>query len=180
MFDCEVSGDTGGETQFTEARVAAGADYSDHAYDVARTFTLEGAVSGIAQLQNVGRPGASLTATLQQVGEQVFEGLTPASSRILDFEQRLEAVRQRHDELEVISKLVGRARCVLLSWRRAASGEEGDLGRFRLTLREVQTAGYTIADATPLALALNGSGGGVVPGGGGPSSMTPMTFEVMP
>lgn len=181
-FDCEVAAEVGGETQFTEARVAAGSDYSDHAYDQARIFVLEGAVSGLGQLQNFGRPGFSGVGALVDAGLSALESITGLdfSSRVLDFEARLEAVRLRHDELEVISKMVGRARCVLLSWRRSAQGEEGDMGRYRLTLKEVQEAGLSIADATAEALALNGSGGAVVPGGGGPSSTTPGTANVVP
>ena len=180
-FDAEVSAETGGETQFTEARVAAGADYSDHAFDVARVYSVEGTVSGIAQPQNQGRPGATtLSATIEQSAGQIFEGLMEGNSRVLDFEARLEVVRLRHEELELISKLVGRKSCILLSWRRTASAEEGDMGRYRLTLKEVQTAGLSISDATPEALALNGSGGSVVPGGGGPSATTPLELDFVP
>ena len=182
-FDCEVGAESGGETEFTSARVAAGSDYSDHAYDLPRVFSLEGTVSGIAQLQNLGRPGfVGAGAALQEAALGGLEGLTglDLSSRVLDFEQRLEAVRLRHDELEVVSKMVGRQRCVLLSWRRTAAPEEGDMGRYRMSLKEVQTAGLSIADAVPEALALSGSGGGVVPGGGGPSATTPGVLDVVP
>lgn len=181
-FDCEVACESGGETQYTEARVAAGIDLSDHAHDLPRVFILEGAVSGLGQLQNFGRPGFSGLGALLDAGLSALESITGLdfSSRVLDFETQLDAVRRSHDELEVVSKMVGRPRCVLVSWRRSGQGEEGDMGRYRLTLREVQTAGYSIADATAEALALNGSGGGVAPGGGGPSSTTPATVDVAP
>jgi len=38
----------------------------------------------------------------------------------------------------------------------------------------------TIADAVEDALALNGQGGAVPPGGGGPSQATPQVLEVTP
>jgi len=182
-FDCEVSVGRSGEAQFTENRIGAGVDISDHSFNLAREFTLEGAVSGVAQLQNFARPGFSGLSAAIDAGLGALEGLTGLdfSSRIKDFEERLEAVRQARDELEIVSKVIGRKRCVLRRWEATTTSEQGEMAQYRLTLKEVQRAdGLTIANGTPDALALNGSGGAASPGGGGPSVAKHGVLNVVP
>lgn len=181
-FDAELSVGRGGQVDFTQRRIGAGALISDHSFSLPRTFTLEGGVSGIPQPQNLGRPGASLLGGALDLGFQALENLTGLnfSTRVQDFEARLEALRLRREEIEVISKVVGRVRCVLTDWQAQTTPDMGDIGIYRLSLREVQRAGLTIADATAEALALNGSGGNVGPGGGGPSTAPPGTLPVTP
>lgn len=186
VFDCELSGRRGGRREYTSERIAAGVEVSDHSYALAREFQLSGAVSAIAQPQNLGRPGAaSALETLAQLGEGLASNLSLDSAvglgqRISDFEARLEAIREIGDELEVVSKVIGRVSVVLLEWEATNTPEDGEAATYSLTLREVQRAGLTIANATPAALALNGSGGAVAPGSGGGSMATPGTLAVVP
>lgn len=181
-FDVELTIGRGGQTEFTERRIGAGAFLSDHSFNLPRTFRVEGAVSGIPQPQNLGRPGASLLGGLFDIGFSALEGLTGInfSTRVQDFEARLEALRQRREEVELISKVIGRVRCVLTDWQATTTPDMGDVGVYQLTLREVQRAGLTITQATAESLALNGTGGNVGPGGGGPSSAPSGTLEVTP
>ena len=64
--------------------------------------------------------------------------------------------------------------------RFAVTAEDGNKAIYSLTLKEVLRAGLTIADATPGALALNGTGGAVAPGSGGGSMATPGVLAVVP
>ncbi len=182
-FDCEVSVQRSGEAQFTENRIGIGADISDHSFNLPREFVLEGAVSGVAQLQNFARPGFSFLDTAIDAGLGALEGLTGLnfSSRVQDFEERLEAVRQARQELEVVSKVIGRVRCVLKRWEATTTPEMGEMAQYRLTLKEVQyAAGIGYPTPTPESLAMNGSGGSVAPGGGGPSVAKPGTLDIVP
>ena len=185
-FDCELSGRRGGRREYTEERIGAGVSISDHSFRVARTFTLSGAVSAIPQWQNIGRPGAtSARDSLAEFGDGIDAsfGIGDGASlgqRVADFEARLDALIELGDELEVVSKVVGRVSVVLTEWSSSASPEDGGSATYELQVREVQRAGLTIADATPGALALNGSGGAVSPGSGGGSTATPGTLAVVP
>lgn len=184
-FDCEISGRRGGRREYTNERIAAGIEVSDHSFRRAREFTLSGAVSAIAQFQNLGRPGAiSLSDTLTQAGEGVSSLLSLTDgglgARITDFETRLDGLIETGGELEVVSKVIGRVSVVLLEWDASNTAEDGNKAIYNLTLREVLRAGLTIADATPGALALTGTGGAVAPGSGGGSMATPGVLAVVP
>ena len=184
-FDAEISGRRGGRREYTNERIAAGIEISDHSFRRAREFTISGAVSAIAQFQNLGRPGsASLVDTLTQAGEGVSSLLSLTDgglgARITDFETRLDGLIETGGELEVVSKVIGRVAVVLLEWEASNTAEDGNKAVYTLTLREVLRAGLTIADATPGALALNGTGGAVAPGSGGGSMATPGVLAVVP
>lgn len=184
-FDAEISGRRGGRREYTNERIAAGIEISDHSFRRAREFTLTGAVSAIAQLQNIGRPSATSAADTftdigQGIGANLALGDQGLGQRITDFETRLDGLIETGGELEVISKTIGRVAVVLLEWDANNTAEDGNKAIYSLTLREVLRAGYTIADATPDALALNGSGGAVAPGSGGGSMATPGTLDVVP
>lgn len=182
-FDAEVSVSRGGRRQYTENRVGAGVDMSDHSFMLAREFILEGAVSGVAQPQNLARPGFNLRLFGADAAFGALEGLTgfDFSSRVQDFEARLNTIIESGDELEIVSKVIGRVGAVLLDWQTTTTPETGNMAQYRLTLKEVQRAvGMTIANATPEALALNGSGGTIQPGGGGPSVARTGTLDVVP
>lgn len=184
-FDAEISGRRGGRREYTNERIAAGIEVSDHSFRRAREFTLTGAVSAIAQIQNIGRPSAtSLADTFtdngQGIGANLALGNQGLGARITDFETRLEGLIETGGELEVVSKVIGRVAVVLLEWDANNTAEDGNKAIYSLTLREVLRAGLTIADATPGALALNGSGGAVAPGSGGGSMATPGTLAVVP
>lgn len=184
-FDCEVSVTRGGEREVSERRLAAGASVAEHSRRPPRVFEVSGAVSVLAQPQNIGRPGApSADATFEQIETNLNEAIIPLemTTRLQDFETRLDALLDDEvfGELELVSKVVGRVSCVLVAWRATTSPEDGRSATYSLTLREVQRAGLTIALATPDALALNGSGGGPSPGGGGPSQSTPTLLDVIP
>lgn len=181
-LDAELEVDRGGTVEYTERRVGAGVFLSDHSFALPRTFRLRGGVSGIPQPQNLGRPGASLLGGLLDVTLSAAESLTGVNlaSRVQDFEARLQATLLRREELEVISKVFGRIRCVLLDWNANTTPETGDAAIYTFTLREIQRAGLSIADATEEALALTGTGGTVGPGGGGPSVAPEGTLEVTP
>lgn len=181
-FDCEVQVQRGGSVNVTEYRIAAGASISDHSFDEPRTFVVAGAVSGIPQPQNLGRPGASLLGGLLDVGLQSLETLTGLnlSTRVSDFEARLEVLRTTREVVEIVSKVIGRKKAILIDWTCTTTADDGDMGMYQLTLREILTAGLTIADATEDALALNGTGGTGSPGGGGPSQSPGGNVEVSP
>jgi hypothetical protein len=184
-FDCEISGRRGGRREYTNERIAAGIEVSDHSFRRAREFTLSGAVSAIAQFQNLGRPGSiSLSDTLTQAGEGVSSLLSLTDgglgARITDFETRLDGLIETGGELEVVSKVIGRVAVVLLEWDATNTAEDGNKAVYNLTLKEVLRAGLTIADATPVALALTGTGGAVAPGSGGGSMATPGVLAVVP
>lgn len=184
-FDCEISGRRGGRREYTNERIAAGIEVSDHSFRRAREFTLSGAVSAIAQFQNLGRPGSvSLNDALTQAGEGVSSLLSLTDgglgARITDFETRLDGLIETGGELEVVSKVIGRPTVVLLEWDATNTAEDGNKAIYTLTLREVLRAGLTIADATPGALALTGTGGAVAPGSGGGSMATPGVLAVVP
>ena len=171
-FDCEVSGRRGGRREYTNERIAAGIEISDHSFRRAREFTISGAVSAIAQLQNFGRPSATsaldtLTDIGQGIGANLSLGDQGLGARITDFETRLDGLIETGGELEVVSKVIGRVAVVLLEWEASNTAEDGNKAVYTLTLREVLRAGLTIADATPGALALNGTGGAVATGSGG-------------
>ena len=184
-FDCEISGRRGGRREYTNERIAAGIEVSDHSFRRAREFTLTGAVSAIAQFQNLGRPGSvSLNDALTQAGEGVSSLLSLTDgglgARITDFETRLDGLIETGGELEVVSKVIGRPTVVLLEWDATNTAEDGNKAVYNLTLKEVLRAGLTIADATPGALALTGTGGAVAPGSGGGSMATPGVLAVVP
>lgn len=184
-FDCEISGRRGGRREYTNERIAAGIEVSDHSFRRAREFTLSGAVSAIAQFQNLGRPGSvSLNDALTQAGEGVSSLLSLTDgglgARITDFETRLDGLMEMGGELEVVSKVIGRVAVVLLEWDSTNTAEDGNKAVYNLTLKEVLRAGLTIADATPGALALTGTGGAVAPGSGGGSMATPGVLAVVP
>lgn len=184
-FDCEVSGRRGGRREYTNERIAAGIEISDHSFRRAREFTLSGAVSAIAQFQNLGRPSAtSALDTLADFGAGIGANLALGNqglgARITDFETRLDGLIETGGELEVVSKVIGRVAVVLLEWDASNTAEDGNKAVYTLTLREVLRAGLTIADATPGALALNGTGGAVAPGSGGGSMATPGVLAVVP
>lgn len=184
-FDCEISGRRGGRREYTNERIAAGIEVSDHSFRRAREFTLSGAVSAIAQFQNLGRPGSvSLNDALTQAGEGVSSLLSLTDgglgARITDFETRLDGLIETGGELEVVSKVIGRPTVVLLEWDATNTAEDGNKAVYNLTLKEVLRAGLTIADATPGALALTGTGGAVAPGSGGGSMATPGVLAVVP
>lgn len=181
-FDAELQVDRGGERTYTESRIGAGVDISDHSFALPRRYEIEGGVSGLSQLHNFARPGFNGLGALVGAGLDFLEGLTGLdfSTRIQDFEERLEAVREAGDILEIVSKVIGRKQVVLLSWHATTAPADGEQAKYRMTFKEVQRAGLSIAGATAEGLALNGSGGGVVPGGGGPSTATPGTLDVEP
>lgn len=184
-FDCEVSGRRGGRREYTNERIAAGIEVSDHSFRRAREFTLSGAVSAIPQFQNLGRPGSvSLNDALTQAGEGVSSLLSLTDgglgARITDFETRLDGLIETGGELEVVSKIIGRVSVVLLDWDAPTTADDGNKVIFTMNLREVLRAGLTIADATPGALALTGTGGAVAPGSGGGSMATPGVLAVVP
>ena len=184
-FDAEISGRRGGRREYTNERIAAGIEVSDHSFRRAREFTLTGAVSAIAQLQNIGRPSAtSLADTFTDIGQGIGANLALGNqglgARITDFETRLEGLIETGGEIEVVSKVIGRVAVVLLEWDATNTAEDGNKAIYSLTLKEVLRAGLTIADATPGALALNGTGGAVAPGSGGGSMATPGVLAVVP
>lgn len=184
-FDAEISGRRGGRREYTNERIAAGIEVSDHSFRRAREFTLTGAVSAIAQIQNIGRPSAtSLADTFTDIGQGIGANLALGNqglgARITDFETRLEGLIETGGELEVVSKVIGRVAVVLLEWDATNTAEDGNKAIYSLTLKEVLRAGLTIADATPGALALNGTGGAVAPGSGGGSMATPGVLAVVP
>ena len=184
-FDAELSGRRGGRREYTNERIAAGIEVSDHSFRRAREFTLTGAVSAIAQLQNIGRPSAtSLADTFTDIGQGIGANLALGNqglgARITDFETRLEGLIETGGEIEVVSKVIGRVAVVLLEWDATNTAEDGNKAIYSLTLKEVLRAGLTIADATPGALALNGTGGAVAPGSGGGSMATPGVLAVVP
>lgn len=178
-FDAEVSVQRGLDVQFTENRIGAGVELSEHSYVRPRTYSISGAVSGMAQLQNLGRPGFNGLENLADLGLGLLEGLTGLdfSSRVQDFEARLIAAMEARNEFELISKVVGRKRVVILNYTSTTAAEDGDSATYQLTLKEVQRAGLTIADAVEAALELNGSGGASQ---GGPSTTTPGVLDVVP
>ena len=178
-FDSEVAVQRGLEVEYTQNRIGAGVDLSDHPFVKPRVYTITGAISGIAQLQNIGRPGFNGADNLADLGLGLLEGLTGLdfSSRVQDFEARLIAAMEARNEFELISKVVGRKRVVILNYTSNTAEEDGDSATYQLTLREVQRAGLTIADAVEAALALNGSGGGTQ---GGPSTTTPYATQLVP
>ena len=67
-FDSEVSVQRGLDVQFTENRIGAGVSLSDHSFAKPRVYMITGAVSGIAQLQNIGRPGFNGAEALADLG----------------------------------------------------------------------------------------------------------------
>lgn len=180
-FDCQVSTTRGGERQITERRIAAGASVADHSRRPPRVYQVEGAVSVLPQPQNFGRPGATFNST---TFAGTANGLLPLElvTRLQDFETRLDALLddQTFGPLTLVDQVIGLRLVVLTDWRATNTPESGQAATYSLTLREVQRAGLTIALAIPEALALNGSGGAVGPGGGGPSQATPGLLDVVP
>lgn len=185
-FDAEVSVQRGGEREISERRLAAGASVGDHSRRPPRVYEVEGIVSALAQPQNLGRPGSSFLNEVTSVAQDILGSLVPLeeATRLQDFEARLDALLNddQFGELELISKVVGRVRVVLLRWDATAPGEgqDGAAARYRMTFRAVQRAGLTIALATEQSLEFVGSGGAPQPGGGGPSQSTPGFLEVTP
>ena len=184
VFDCEVSVGRGGERELSERRLASGSTVVDHSRRPPRVFSVEGAVSAVAQPQNLLRPNASAADIAIQAGLDVAGAIVPIAfaSRIQDFEARLDALLDdsQFREIELISKVVGRVTVVMTRWEATTTAEDGRQASYRLSLREVQRFGITIAAATEAALALTGTGGAPQPGGGGPSQATPMVLPVVP
>lgn len=182
-FDCEVSVQRSGERQVSERRLAAGTTVSDHSRRPPRTYIVEGAVSVLPQPQNFGRPGSTISGT-DFVGLPIVGALVPieVTDRLQDFESRLDALQDDgvFAELTLTDQIIGRVQVVLLQWEATNGPETGQAATYRLTMREVQRAGLTIAQATDEALGLNGTGGGTPPGGGGPSQATPGVLDVVP
>ena len=182
-FDCEVSVQRSGERQVSERRLAAGTTVSDHSRRPPRTYIVEGAVSVLPQPQNFGRPGSTISGT-DFAGLPIVGALVPieVTDRLQDFESRLDALQDDgvFAELTLTDQIIGRVQVVLLQWEATNDPETGQAATYRLTMREVQRAGLTIAQATDEALGLNGTGGGPPPGGGGPSQATPGTLDVVP
>lgn len=182
-FDCEVSVQRSGERQVSERRLAAGATVSDHSRRPPRTYIVEGAVSVLPQPQNFGRPGSTISGT-DFAGLPIVGALVPieVTDRLQDFESRLDALQDDgvFAELTLTDQIIGRVQVVLLQWEATNGPETGQAATYRLTMREVQRAGLTIAQATDEALGLNGTGGGPPPGGGGPSQATPGVLDVVP
>lgn len=182
-FDCEVSVQRSGERQVSERRLAAGATVSDHSRRPPRTYIVEGAVSVLPQPQNFGRPGSTVSGT-DFAGLPIVGALVPieVTDRLQDFESRLDALQDDgvFAELTLTDQIIGRVQVVLLQWEATNGPETGQAATYRLTMREVQRAGLTIAQATDEALGLNGTGGGPPPGGGGPSQATPGAMDVVP
>ncbi len=183
VFDCEVSVGRGGQREVSKRRLASGARVSDHSRRLPRTFQVEGSVSALPPVQNVGRPGflGGFNATALPAAATAFSPVAVAS-RVGDFETRLDRLLDddAFRELELVSKVVGRQTVVMTEWACVTTGDDGMAATYRLTLEEVQRAGLTIADATPESLALVGSGGAPQPGGGGPSQATPVVLDVVP
>lgn len=181
-FDCEISVSRGGQREYTDRRVGAGVSLSDHSFVLPRVFTLEGAVSGLAQPQNIGRPGSSILGGLLDIGLGKLEALTGLdfATRVADFEARMQGIIANGEEMELVSKVIGRQRVILLSWEATTTADMGDQAVYRCVCREVQRAGLSIANATAQALALTGSGGGVSGGGGGPSAASSAPVNVTP
>lgn len=185
-FDCEVSVQRGGQREMSERRLAAGATVSDHSRRPPRVYRIEGAMSVLPQIQNFGRPGATVNAT-SFAGLPIVGAVVPLElvDRLRDFETRLDALLDDDvfGVLQLTDQVIGRKDVVLIDWEAMNSGDDpmgGGGARYRLTLREVQRAGFTIAEATDAGLALNGTGGGPTPGGGGPSQATPGVLDVVP
>lgn len=181
-FDCEVSVQRGGRRTFTRSRVAAGVNMSDHSFDEPEEYTIVAGVSGITQIQNIGRPGQSLLGAAIGVGLDALESLTGLdfSTRVADFEARLRALCRLGEELEIISKVVGRRRVVFTSWETTTDPDTGDAAYYTMRFEEVLRAEDVGGDPTDDFLALVGSGGKVAPGSGGPSQATPGNLAVVP
>lgn len=181
-FDAEVQVTRGGKTQFTRDRIGAGVSLSSHSYNQPREFTITGGVSGISQFHNVGRPGFNPVQGFTDLGLGALEGLTGInfSTRVQDFEQRLQVTQEARDELELISKVLGRVRVVLTSWQAMTGAEDGDSAQYQMTFEEVLRSGLTITDAVDAALAMNGSGGVPPAGSSGASTTTDMMVDVVP
>lgn len=183
-LDGELSVQRGGEREVSERRLASGATVSDHSRRLPRTFECTGIVSALPQPQNAGRPGSSPFDLIPPI-PQSADALIPVdiASRVEDFEQRLDALMDdgTFGEIELISKVIGRKTVVLRRWQAVTSPEDGGSATYQMTFREVLRAGnLSIAFATDVGLALNGSGGAPLPGGGGASQSTPVTLDVVP
>jgi len=182
-FDAEMSVTRGGGVTFTRRRIGAGAVFSDHSFVDAREFSIEGIVSECAAIYNLGRPGADNALIAAALGSDQLEGLVGIDlvTRVMDFEARLDALKNARVEVEIVSKVLGRVIAVLVSWTATTAGDDpGDFGRYQMRFDEVLRAGFTISDATEEALGLNGSGGNPGPGGGGPSAAPAEMLEVTP
>lgn len=184
-FDCEVSVQRGGQREMSERRLAAGASVAEHSRRPPRVYQIEGAVSVLPQPQNFGRPGSPTgDAAANGLALDLIGGLVPleVADRLQDFESRLDALLDDDvfDVLQLTSQVIGRVNVVLVAWEATNGPETGQAATYRLTLREVQRGNLTIAQATDLALDLNGTGGGAPPGGGGPSQATPGVLDVVP
>lgn len=186
-FDCEVSVARGGQREVSERRLASGATVAEHSRRLPRTFRVEGAVSVLPQLQNTGRPGAPAFDATTFAGLPLVGALVPleVTTRLQDFETRLDALLDDDvfGVLELVDQVIGRQTCVLVEWSASNSSSDPMAGGgavYALTLREIQRADLTIAEATPEGLLYNGTGGAPQPGGGGPSQATPGLLDVVP
>jgi hypothetical protein len=181
-FDCEIEVNRGGRREFTKNRVGAGAVMSDHSFMHAKRYRITAAVSGIVQLQNLGRPGQPFLSAGVTAALGALESLTGLdfSTRVADFEARLDALLNAGEEIEIVSKVVGRRTVVFEGWDATTDPETGDAAYYTLDFEELLRAGDTIADATDAMLELVGSGGSLAPGSGGPSQVSPGTLNAVP
>lgn len=178
VFDCELSVARGVDVDFTDRRVAAGVNLSDHRRVRPREWELEAAVANAVQFQNIARPGADALAVLQAqalsaalsvpvAGSAAAAALDAAgvvAGRLDAFEDDLTALVLAGDEVDVVTKAPGtrgRFRAVVQSFRAVTTATGPDAGgasTYRLRLREIQRAGELgLAEATLEALGLNGS-----------------------
>lgn len=155
---------------------------SDHSFREPREYTITAAVSGITQIQNVGRPGQSFIGAAIGLGLDQLEALTGIdfSTRVADFEARLDALLDLGEEMEIVSKVVGRRRVVMTSWDSTTDADTGDAAYYEMHFEEVLRAEESGGEPTDEVLALVGSGGKVAPGSGGPSLVTPGNLATVP
>ena len=181
-FDCEVEVRRGGRRTFTKTRVAAGVNMSDHSFREPREYSITAAVSGITQIQNVGRPGQSSLSVASGAALEGIDSLTSLdfSTRIADFEARLDLLIDIGEEMEIVSKIVGRRQVVMTSWEATSSAETGDAGYYQMAFEEVLRDGDGAGEPTDDFLSLIGSGGKIAPGSGGPSQVSPGALSAVP
>ena len=144
-------------------------------------LTLPAASGARRRLVSAKRSDAGDSMRTKQLRSDVISNLARRNSRTpLQIRTSLARLIETGGELEVVSKVIGRVAVVLLEWDANNTAEDGNKAIYSLTLKEVLRAGLTIADATPGALALNGTGGAVAPGSGGGSMATPGVLAVVP
>lgn len=166
VFDCELAVGRGQTRDYTRRRVAAGVSLGDHSRLREREWSLEGAVAGTLQLQNLTRPGTNPLGALASAGAAIANQFGAGlSTRLDDFEDSLVSVMQEGDEVDVVTKAPGAAarrfRAVVREWSATSTAtgpDSGDAAIYRLSVLEVLRAGALgLAAATLEALGLNGS-----------------------